>query len=70
MDTADLIPSPEAGRLLGRSPRTVHRLVETGDLRPAMKLPGTNGTFLFHRADVLALADERAKAKDARTVAA
>lgn len=56
----DLIGSAEAARLLGRSPRTIHRLVESGHLTPAMTAPGGfRGTFLFHRADVERLAAER-----------
>lgn len=57
----DLIGSVEAGRILGRSPRTVHRLVESGDLTPAMKAPGGfAGIYLFNRADVEALAEAAA----------
>lgn len=44
---SDYLTSPEVGRLLGRSTRTVHRLVISGDLIPAQKLPGPNGAFLF-----------------------
>lgn len=64
MDTpSDLIGSTEAARLLDRSPRTIHRLVETGSLIPAHVAPGGfAGAFLFRRADVEALAAERLKA--------
>lgn len=55
----DLVTSPEAGRMINRSPRTVHRLVEAGQLIPAARLSGPNGAMLFHRADVEALAAER-----------
>lgn len=57
----DLVTSPEAGRIINRSPRTVHRLVEAGQLKPAARLSGPNGAMLFHRADVEALAVERTK---------
>lgn len=53
----DLIGTAQAARILGRSPRTVHRMVEAGDLIPAVTAPGGHhGTFLFHRADIEALA--------------
>lgn len=57
----DLIGSTEAARILGRSPRTIHRLVEAGELTPAVVAPGGfAGAFLFRRADVEALLDARA----------
>lgn len=53
----DLIGSTEAAHILGKSPRTVHRLVASGDLVPATTAPGGfAGTFLFARSDVEALA--------------
>lgn len=56
----DLIGSAEAATILGKSPRTVHRLVESGTLTPAMKAPGGfAGIYLFHRADVEAVKVER-----------
>ncbi len=57
-----LIGTVEAARILGGvSHRTVHRLVESGDLTPSMTAPGgKNGTFLFDRADVERLAKVRA----------
>ena len=52
-----LIGSSEAARLLGKSPRTIHRLVESGDLVPELITPGgAHGAFLFKRDDVEALA--------------
>lgn len=42
-----LLTSPQVARLIGRSNRTVHRLVMSGDLVPVQKLPGPNGAFLF-----------------------
>lgn len=61
---ADLIGSTEAGRLMGRSPRTVHRLVDSGELVPVVVAPGgIKGAYLFDRADVEALVvarDEKA----------
>ena len=55
---ADLIGSTEAARILGKSPRTVHRLVQSGSLKPAAIAPGGYaGAYLFHRADVEALVE-------------
>ena len=52
----ELIGTAEAARILAKSHRTVHRLVKTGDLKPAMTAPGgPSGVFLFRRADVEAL---------------
>ena len=58
----ELITSPEAGRMIGRSARTIHRLVESGDLTPVVKLPGPNGALLFRREDIEALAEKRGAA--------
>jgi Helix-turn-helix domain len=56
----DLIGSADAARLLGKSPRTVHRMVTAGILNPAMTAPGGfKGAYLFNRADVEALSTER-----------
>lgn len=57
---SDLIGSAESARLLGKSARTIHRLVESGALTPVMTAPGGfNGTFLFRREDIEALIAER-----------
>ena len=59
--TEDLIGTAEAARILGRSPRTVHRMVATGDLTPALTAPGgPSGSYLFRRTEI-----ERIKRKDA-----
>lgn len=52
----DLVPTAEAATILNRHVRTVHRLVAEGLLSPAVKIPGKTGAYLFHRADVVALA--------------
>lgn len=55
--TEDLIGTAEAARILGRSHRTVHRMVRDGGLTPAITAPGGHhGTFLFRRSDVEKLA--------------
>lgn len=62
-EPADLVGSVEAGRILGRSPRTVTRLVASGALVPVMTAPGgAFGAYLFARADVERLAREQASA--------
>ena len=59
-DSDNLIGSAEAGRILGRSPRTIHRLVADGLLVPAVTAPGGRaGVFLYRRSDVEALKAER-----------
>ena len=54
----ELISAQDAEKLLGKSRRTIHRLVASGKLPVAMRLPGTTGAMLFHRSDVLALAEQ------------
>lgn len=51
--THNLIGTAEAAQMLGKSHRTVHRLVESGQLVPALTAPGGfKGAFLFKREDV------------------
>lgn len=53
-----LIGTAEAARILDKSHRTIHRLVESGDLIPAMTAPGgPSGVFLFRKADVERMAE-------------
>lgn len=59
----ELIGSTEAARILGQSPRTVHRLVAAGTLVPTIVAPGGRaGAYLFERSDVEQLADAKASA--------
>lgn len=58
--TPDLLTAAEVARIYGCHVRTVHRLVERGDLPVAVKAPGLRGAKFFRRADVLALAAARA----------
>lgn len=51
----DLVTSPEAGRMLGKSARTIQRMADSGDLPYTQKLPGPNGAYLFRRSDIEAL---------------
>lgn len=53
----DLITAPEAGVILGKSARTVQRMIPD-KLTPVRKLPGPNGAWLFCRADVEALTEQ------------
>ncbi len=57
----DLIGSREAAEILGKSQRTVHRLVTAGSLIPAVVASGGYaGVYLFKRADVERLAEAAA----------
>jgi hypothetical protein len=55
----DLIGSVEAASLLGVDRSVITRLVQSGKLDRAHKLPGENGAALYLRADVEALAAAR-----------
>jgi excisionase family DNA binding protein len=55
----DLIGSAEVCQLLHIHPSTISRWVDNGTLTPAHKLPGRNGAFVFHRADIEHLATQR-----------
>jgi excisionase family DNA binding protein len=58
-NSPDLIGSTEAARILGKSLRTVHRMVLDGKLTPEFTAPGgPHGAHLFKRADVEALAED------------
>lgn len=65
MPDNDLLTSPQVGQILGKSPRTIHRMALAGTLPIAQKLPGPNGAFLFRRAAI-----ERYAAKALRAGAA
>lgn len=55
----DLVGSSESCRILDVHPATLTRWVAGGTLTPAHKLPGKNGAFLFHRADIERIAEEK-----------
>jgi len=65
MPNDDLLTSQQAGALINRSARTVHRHVMAGDITPAIKLAGPNGAMLFLRSDVEALAKRLAEKRAA-----
>jgi len=58
----DLVGTSDAAKILDVHPATVTRLIgtEPDQLKPAGRLGGDSGAFLFHRADVEALAEKRA----------
>lgn len=56
------ITSDEAATLLGVDRRSVVRFVDRGELTPSLKLPGRTGAYLFERADVEQLQQQRAGA--------
>lgn len=61
MALPEILTTPEVAALLGKSSRTVHRLV-TADppkLTPLTKMAGPNGAYLFAGAEVQRHLDER-----------
>lgn len=53
MTASNYIGTTEAAALLGKSPRTVHRMVKAGILTPALIAPGGfAGAYLFDPAEV------------------
>lgn len=56
----DLIGSAEACQILGIERSTLVRWVQMRWLKPAGKLPGPNGAYLYRRPDIEALAAKRA----------
>lgn len=59
MNTCELLTTRQVVERLGIHPRTVHRLVQRGQL-DAVRLPGYKGPLLFAPADVNALKEKRA----------
>lgn len=47
MPTMDYLTTPQVAARIGKSIRSVQRLVASGDLRYVQKLPGPNGAYLF-----------------------
>lgn len=65
----DLIGADESCTILKVHRTTLTRWVGAGVLEAAHKLPGKNGAFLFDRADVEALRDQREKAAESEAQA-
>src|SRR5690348_16330272 len=67
-----LLTSAQAGALLGKSPKTVIRMAERGDLPIAQKLPGPHGQYLFEASVVqqkaLEQVHERERDREAGTL--
>jgi len=61
----DLIGSREVCVMLDVATSTLTRWVADGRLSAALKMPGRNGAFLFHRADIEALVRELTEAATA-----
>jgi hypothetical protein len=59
MATDDLLTSTQAGALIGKSGKTILRLMEAGRIAAVTQLPGTKGAYLFRRGDVERLAQAR-----------
>jgi excisionase family DNA binding protein len=58
-DDETLIGSNESCRILEVDKTTLARWAANGRITPAYKLPGRNGAYLFRRADIKALAEQR-----------
>lgn len=58
----DLISTAEAAAILNKSIWTVLRMVASGKLTPAAQAPGPKGARMYHRNEVLALAEPEAVA--------
>lgn len=54
-----LIGVAEASEIAGIDRRTIHRMVDRGELAPASKLPGLRGAYIFNRADIERIAADR-----------
>lgn len=57
---SDLVSTREAMEILGyRNPSSVARMVYEGKLQPAHQMGGKGGSYVFHRADIDRLVEER-----------
>ena len=69
MQTTELLTSAQAGVILGKSARTVQRMVDAGEIAAAQKLPGPNGAYLFAPTEVERVRTELAAIADAEATA-
>lgn len=69
MHPPELLTSAQAGVILGKSARTVQRMVDAGEIAAAQKLPGTNGAYLFAPTEVERVRTELAAIADAEATA-
>lgn len=61
-DLPVLLSTRQAARLLGVTIRTIQRFADAGDLPAVYRFEGKRGAYLFHVADVEALAKRRQRA--------
>ena len=59
----ELLSTAQAAKVLGVSVKTVHRLVDRGELNMAVKMDGLRGPMLYTAQDVHALAQKRTAGK-------
>lgn len=64
--TLDIVSGSTAARILGIKIRTFYRWVERGRVVPLTKLDGDTGAYVFDRAAIVALRDERIAAERER----
>ena len=62
-DDTELLTAAQAAVRMGVTSTTVRRMIDSGELVPAQKLPGPNGAYLFRRPDVETVAQKRDRAK-------
>ncbi len=62
---ATLVGVADAAEVLGLSVDTVKRAARSGQLAPAIKMPGKTGAYLFRREDVEQFAAQRATGRAA-----
>lgn len=70
MSKPDLIGSSTVCQILGIERSTLIRWVQLKQIRPATKLPGPNGAYLYRRSEVERLAERLAAERAADTEAA
>lgn len=58
-ESADLVSSGEAARVLGVSARQIARWANAGELEPAFRGHGVTGAFVFKSETVQAFAERR-----------
>lgn len=52
-DKDNLINSNTACKRLGISRNTLYRLIKNGEIKPAIKMPGNNGSYFFRESELL-----------------
>lgn len=56
MNEPAYMTTPQVAQALGKTVRTVQRMVIRNEIRPSHKLPGPNGALLFDPAEVARVA--------------